>query len=310
MDIKQLEYIKLIYEEKSISKAASKAGVVQPAISAQLRKLEAAIGLSLFVRTSQGVIATAAGEEVYQLAISVKKSIGQTEERLADLMEKELVTGSITVGLPPSVARGIFSDVFPKFSRLYPQVRVKLMEAYSGILTEWVKSGRVDLAIGAVPVKSSILKQRRLHTDQVVLISGEPIAGRQFTPCHLDKLPNLKLTLPSPGNSFGQTVRDLIATGEIVVANTVEIDGTSGALTLARSTDWACLCPFVAVHRDVRKHEMYIYPIKSPQLTWDLHLLFDERRPLSALASEFVRIVEEELRRIRAAWEELSDQFR
>lgn len=306
MDLKQISYFMLIYEEGSFSKAASKAGVVQPALSSQVRKLESEFGVTLFVRTSRGVEPTAAGNLLYDLASSITKGIADAKQKLAELVQSEQVSGTIKVGLPPSLARGIFSPVITRFSAEYPNVETKMIEGFSGMLTEWVQDGRVDFAIGAVPVESASLRQRKIHQDQIVLISGKPLAGPQFTPCYLDRIPNLKLILPSQGNSFGEAVRRLITEGKIVVQSTVEIDGTSGSIELARSTDWAGLCPFVAVHADVANNNMFVYPIVSPALTWDLFLLYDQRKPLTPAATRFVEVVERELQKVRTVWAELN----
>lgn len=306
MDLKQISYFMLIYEEGSFSKAANKAGVVQPALSSQVRKLEVEFGVTLFTRTSRGVEPTAAGNLLYELAQSITKGIADAKQKLAELVQTEQVSGTIKVGLPPSLARGIFSPVIMRFSADYPNVETKMIEGFSGMLTEWVREGRIDFAIGAVPVESAGLRQRKIHRDHIVLISGQPLAGPQFTACRLDRIPNLKLILPSQGNSFGEAVRDLIAKGEIVVKSTVEIDGTSGSIELARSTDWAGLCPFVAVHADVTTNNMFVYPIVAPALSWDLFLLYDEKKPLTPAATRFVEVVERELQNIRSVWAELN----
>jgi LysR family nitrogen assimilation transcriptional regulator len=309
MDLKQLSYFMLIYEEGSFSKAASRAGVVQPALSSQIRKLEAEFSVTLFARTSRGVEPTPAGNLLYDLALSITKEIADTRQKLAALIQSDQVSGTIKVGLPPSLSRGIFSKVMPRFVANYPNVEIKMIEGFSGTLTEWVQGGRVDFAIGAVPVETTGLRQRKLHRDEVVLICGRPIAGPQFTPCYLDRIPNLKLIIPSRGHSFGEAVLRLIASGAIVVKSTVEIDGTSGSLELARSTDWACLCPFVAVHGEVETNDMFVYPIVEPALTWDLFLLYDHKRPMTPAASRFVEVVEQELRQVRKVWAELNVKY-
>lgn len=309
MDLKQISYFMLIYEEGSFSKAASRAGVVQPALSSQIRKLEAEFGVTLFVRTSRGVESTAAGDLLYDLALSITKDIADAKQKLASLIQSEQVNGTIKVGLPPSLSRGIFSRVITRFVADYPNVETKMVEGFSGTLTEWVQDGRVDFAIGAVPVEATGLRQRKLHQEQVVLISGQPIAGPQFTPCYLDRIPNLKLIMTSRSHSFGEEVSRLIAEGEIVVKSTVEIDGTSGSLELARSTDWACLCPFVAVHSDVEANNIFVYPIVAPALSWDLFLLYDHKRPLTPAATRFVEVVEQELHQVRKVWAKLSVKY-
>jgi DNA-binding transcriptional LysR family regulator len=268
---------------------------VQPALSSQIRKLEAEFSVTLFTRTSRGVEPTPAGNLLYDLALSITKEIADTRQKLAALVQSDQVSGIVKVGLPPSLSRGIFGKVMPRFVADYPNVEIRMVEGFSGTLTEWVQGGKVDFAIGAMPVEAASLRQRKLHREEVVLICGRPIAGPQFTPCHLDRIPNLKLIMPSRGHSFGEEVLQLIADGKIIVESTVEIDGTSGSLELARSTDWACLCPFVAVHGDVEANNLFVYPIVEPALAWNLFLLYDQKSPLTPAASRFVEVVEQEL---------------
>ncbi|EAQ02165.1 regulatory protein, LysR:LysR, substrate-binding [Pseudooceanicola batsensis HTCC2597] len=306
MDLKQLSYFMLIHEHGSISKAASAAGVVQPALSSQIRKLEAEFGVPLFVRTHRGVVPTSAGDRIYQLAASITANIADAKQDLSALVEADQVGGRIKVGFPPSLARGIFSPLMTSFTNDFPNVKVTMMEAFSGTLTEWVIDGRIDFAIGAVPLDVAGLRQRKIYTDNIVLISGQPIAGKQLEPCRLDNIPGLKLILPSEAHSFGAVVRKYLEEGRIVADSTVEVDGASGGIALARSTDWAGLCPFCAVHGDLRRNQIYVNPIAAPELKWDLYLLYDEKRPLTAAAHRFIAMVERELAELKKVWTELS----
>src|SRR5688500_3770928 len=67
LDLRQLQYFFCIYEEGSVTRAARKLHVVQPAISMQLQKLESQMGFPLFERTPQGVVPTPEGKAIYEL---------------------------------------------------------------------------------------------------------------------------------------------------------------------------------------------------------------------------------------------------
>ena len=76
MEIRPLAYFVAVYEERNLSLAARRVGVSQPSISAAMQALEATLGCPLLIRHAKGVTPTAAGEQLYPLAI---KLLGDTE---------------------------------------------------------------------------------------------------------------------------------------------------------------------------------------------------------------------------------------
>ena len=71
MTEKELNYIKTITEEKSISKAARKLFISQPSLSQYVRRIETELGTELFKRTPAGLIPTYAGEQYYRTALKI-----------------------------------------------------------------------------------------------------------------------------------------------------------------------------------------------------------------------------------------------
>ena len=81
MDLRQIQYFVALYEERSITKAARRLNVVQPALSMQISRLEKTFKTRLFERTSRGVIPTDVGREFYGLC---QKIIGNVHEGQPD----------------------------------------------------------------------------------------------------------------------------------------------------------------------------------------------------------------------------------
>jgi LysR family nitrogen assimilation transcriptional regulator len=308
MDLKQISYFMWVYEERSFSKAAAKANVVQSALSMQIRRIEDEFGVQLFTRLARGVEPTAAGRKFYERCVPIARNFALARDELAEASDLANISGEIRVGLPGSFNRGVLQNVLLPFMSRYPDVNLAISEAYTGTLIDWVREGSVDFALGVRPSEEGGLIQKLIYRDRVVLMSGAPLNGVTFQqPCDLFKIGGLKLILPAQNQSFGSLVKGYIDKGQIRVAKLIEINGTVGAFELARHSDWGVLTPFTALCRETQRSDLYIYPISNPEIPFDLYLVYDKRRPLNLAARQFVSAIQAELRVVDQIWQNLID---
>src|SRR4051812_12585653 len=108
MDHRQMQYFVCLYEEGSVTRAAKRLNIVQPALSMQIARLEQSLGRQLFVRSPRGMTPTAHGKHIYDLFMPV---LAEFERARAQLRESsgELV-GHATIGLPASLAQAVLAD--------------------------------------------------------------------------------------------------------------------------------------------------------------------------------------------------------
>lgn len=300
MDIRQIQYFIRVYEERSFSRAAERANVVQPALSMQIRRLEEELKTSLFDRTPKGIEPTIAGDRLYQLCLPIIHSIADARQEIMELGNGTRVAGSLRVGTPPSVNRGILGRVLSEYAETYPEVEVTVTEAYSDNLTALVQQGALDLALGGAPGGNTGLYHRIALRDQLMLVASHPANGRSLTPCRLRSLRDFKLIVPPRQTFLGSTIYNYIASGELQPKRVMEIEGVTATLEMARASDWVTIFPFIAMHRDIRRDEFYVYPIVDPPMSFNLYFVFDLRRPLTAASRAFSEILENALREVEA----------
>lgn len=305
MDLKQINYFMWVYEEGSFSKAAAKANVVQSALSMQIRRIEDEFGVHLFTRRARGVEPTAAGRKFYERCIPIARNFALAREELSGASELAGLSGEIRVGFPGVFNRGVLVKVLLPFMSRHPDVHLTISEAYTGTLIDWVREGRVDFALGVRPSEESGLIQKFMYRDRVVLMSGAPLNGVSFRPCDLSRIKNLKLILPTQNQSFGSQVQTDIEKGQIKTAKLIEINGTTAAFELARQSDWGVLTPFIALCREPEREDVYIYPVRKPEIPFELYLVYDKRRPPSAAARSLISVIQTELHAVDQTWQQL-----
>jgi LysR family nitrogen assimilation transcriptional regulator len=102
MDLRQLRYFLAIVEEGSISNAAKRGNVAQPALSVHMRKLEAELGAQLLVRGPRGVTPTEAGDLLANRARTLLSDMERSKEEVRSLGQEPV--GTVRLGLPGTIS--------------------------------------------------------------------------------------------------------------------------------------------------------------------------------------------------------------
>lgn len=147
MELRQLEYFVAVAEEANFTRAAERVHVAQPAVSAQIAKLERELGESLFDRARREVQLTAAGQAVLPHARAALAAAADARTAVAEL--SDLVRGSVTIGTV--TAHDVdMPSLLAQFHQAHPHVDITLGTANSDELIEGIRTGQLDAAIVSV----------------------------------------------------------------------------------------------------------------------------------------------------------------
>ena len=300
LTIRQLKYFVAVYESGSISKAAKRENCSQPGLSAQVHNLEQIIGNPLFERSVAGIAPTAAGQRFYRHAIGILRTVQRAEQEMTDLGRE--VSGMVRVGLIPSIVRGLLPEFLPGFVDAYPLVDIQLVEAFSGILAEWVSDHKIDLAVVVEPPQHAGMAVRKLTDSFAVLISGRALNQPPLAPVRLSDLAPLKLVVPSPRHSLHGMIDRAIRTGSLRVERLIELDTVTGMIEFVRRSDWATILPLAAVVADLGSDQLRVNPIVEPAIATDLYLIHLQQTLLSRAAETFVAALKAKTETVSDIW--------
>lgn len=144
MKIVQLEYFCAVSQYHSITQAAQKLYVTQPAISNAIKELEKEFSVSLFVRSKNHITLTREGELFYQKASELLASVKQTTQQFYDLGKQ---IPPLRIGIPPLLSTIFFPDLAHEFRMIYPDIPIELFEYGSIRAANLVQEEVLDLAL-------------------------------------------------------------------------------------------------------------------------------------------------------------------
>ncbi len=147
MELRQLEYLVAVAEEANFTRAAERIRVAQPAVSAQIQRLERELGQPLFDRSRRAVRLTAAGEAVLPYARAALSAVRDMHVAIDEVAN--LVRGTVTIGTVTSHSVDI-PRLLADFHAVHPNVEITLSTDSSDRLIENVRTGALDAAIASV----------------------------------------------------------------------------------------------------------------------------------------------------------------
>ena len=178
MELRHLRYFVCVAEEASVSKAALRVNICQPALSRQIRDLETELGVRLFDRVGRRIRLTAEGEDLLRQSRDVLAHAASFVERARSLVSG--MTGVLRVGATPQTMQSVLAGFLPKFQRARPNVDVRLTEDGGVRLYELVERGDLHLALSGI-LTGGHLERRPLFPIRVLAVTAGPRWKRRTT---------------------------------------------------------------------------------------------------------------------------------
>ena len=281
MDLRQLRYFAKVVESGSFSKAASQLHVAQPALSQHVRHMEEELGVVLLHRAASGVKATEAGE---RLMVHAKRIIEEFAG-INDSVRGEAVAprGLVRVGLPGTVSEQMAAPLIEAARTRYPEINIRVVEAMSGYILDWLKRGELDLAMIYATADPRGLVVHHALSEEICLFGSVSMAdevGKPGPAISLAEAAKLPLVAPGPGHGLRQLIDEVAAAQQIVITPAIEIDSYNQIKQLVIRGLGFGMLPRMAVERERQAGVFRVWQFEPPPIQRKVYLAYSAERPL------------------------------
>jgi len=200
-DFSKLETFLIVVRERGFSKASSKLGVSQPAVTQQIKYLEQYLDTKLIERKKSGIKLTSAGEELYKIAVELESAVYAAENKILKIINKDItfnLGASFTIGnyiIPGDCMMGIKESIGND---------VNLTIEVSKTIVDSIKDRTLDLGLIEAPIFNEELVYRKWLEDELVLFSNTPLPRV----VHVEDLYNYDWVCREVGSHTRQVVQD------------------------------------------------------------------------------------------------------
>lgn len=158
--------------EESISKAANKLLISQPAVTWQIKSLEDQLNITLFIRTKKGVTLTEEGKVLFEYVKQGVESFTNGENMLTNI--KNLDYGTISIGASATVSKYVLMPYLEKFHKKYPNIEIKIVNALTESLIKELRNGNLDMLVLNLPMsETKDLKIQKVINVQDIFVGNK-----------------------------------------------------------------------------------------------------------------------------------------
>lgn len=300
LTLRQLRYVEALARTGHFGRAAEASAVSQPALSMQIRELEASLGTELFDRGARRVRLTSFGEAFADRVRDILRSV----DELGDLARAagDRLSGRLRLGVIPTVAPYLLPTLIGALARQYPGLDLHVRETVTPRLIAELGEGRLDAAIVALPVSEPSLTEVALFSETFVLVrpaedAGKPVPGPE-------RLRELRLLLLEEGHCFRDQALSFCHLHAAPPRELLDGSSLSTLVQMVGAGIGVTLIPEMALPVETRSAAVSVARFADPQPQRRIGMIWRNTSPLARqldTIAETVRTAAETLRTRTAA---------
>lgn len=288
--LRQMRYFLTLLDQLNMTAAARKLHVVQPALSNQLRKLEAVVGKPLFERHRTGLKPTSSA---HSLAYLVEKAVAKCDHvafqasRLSSAQGERLSIGVVPLVNHTGALVEALAGALDEWTTAFPNVKLQVVEAPANVLHRWVEAGQISFGMVEAHVSRSL--QLDLNSqDRLVVVSK---ADSKLLPpgdIAFEHVATMPLVLPSEIFGLRQLLDRAAESAGLAIVPQMEVNSLAMVLALVRRMRLATVMPEASVRPFASEGIFQFNTIVDPIIYRRLSIIFSTGRSLTEIERALV----------------------
>lgn len=242
-----MNFIKVV-EWGNVSKAALRLNIAQPALSRQIRSLEAELNTTLLFRQTWGVEPTEDGKRLLEHAQRIQKECVAAYESIRS--SKENPTGSVYLGVPSAYSVSLVPPLMRRLGERYPNITVHIVEGFSRGIHEWLLDGRLDLAVLYQSAEHGLAGTAPFLVEELAALCA-PEHHHALSSMTRAELANRQVIVPWQPHFLRQVLDDKFHDLGIPFVPKLEMDSMRCMIEMAQRGDGVVILPPSCVVREL-----------------------------------------------------------
>lgn len=277
LTLKQLRYFDALARHKHFGRAAETCAISQPALSLQVKELEAMVGAPLVERASRQIRLTALGEELLSRARTILLAVDELEELVR--ATKGPLAGRLRLGVIPTVAPYLLPDIMTALSNRFPGIELELRESVTKSLIGDLLEARIDVAIVALPISEPALREFALFSEEFVLVRPSEDTERPVP--SPEKLQAMRLLLLEEGHCFRDQALSFCKLSKAHPRQMMEGSSLSTLVQMVGAGMGVTLIPEMAQDLETRSADVCVARFPKPPPSRTIGMVWRKTNPLS-----------------------------
>lgn len=269
-DLSDLQAMVAVVEQGGFRAAALALNISQPALSRRIGKLEDALNVKLFERTTRRVALTLVGREFFAKAVEILNGVETSLHNISDISHTHF--GQITVACVPSIAHNFLAPILQRFNAQFPLIRIRIVDEGAHEVLNNLARGDSDFGINFLGAREQGIDFEPILQESFVMacLPDHPLARRRAVNWQdIGKYPYMTVA-KSSGNRMMLDMA--MAPSEKQPASFIEVRHVSTLLEMVKAGLGIAVVPQLAMPSD-RSSVLRAIPLKEPAITRTLGII-------------------------------------
>ena len=278
-----------VYQEESITRAAEKLHMTQPATSLAIHEMEEYYHTKLFERSGRGIRVTSAGTRLYP---SAARLLSLYDEMDAEMKNWD-TSGRLRIGSSISIGSCILPQLINRFSKKYPELELYVKVDSSDVIEQNILENHLDFALIEGSVHSEKLNSSVFLDDELVPVCSRfhPLAGAEDI--ELDSLKKEHFLMREPNSGTRQLADSSFALKNFQIKPTWESTSTAALINAVSIGLGISILPKRMLEKQLRMHQIASFTIRDLDLRRHYSLIYHENKFVSPTMQEFFDMLED-----------------
>lgn len=296
MELRQLRYFVAVAEAKSITKAADRLNVAQPALSLSIKNLEDDLGGLLFTRNRRGVELTDTGVRFLDHAYRIIQQVTLAAEDIRDAGENP--RGPVSIAMTASMANVLTVPIYRLVKERYPHIQLTLEEGLSGNMLRGFQAGWYDILLGFDVPATDQHHVEPLLIEHLYLVSkynGAKPLPAEIAFAELEKHP---LLVSRKQHSMGRTMDEYARQQNVSIRTVAGASALHPGIKLVEAGLVHGVLPWSAIHELVATKRLAAQKVVDPLLQREVEMIYPINRPRSPASLKVMDVIRQAVRQV------------
>lgn len=286
MTLRHMKIFLTVCKENSISLAAKKLFISQPAVSNAIKELETYYNTPLFDRISKKIYITEAGKKVYEYAIHITSLFDELENSI----NNNSTSGQIKIGASITIGTHLIPEYINDFSQQFPNIRTYVTIDSSDVIENLILDNQLDLALIEGSIHSDFIESINFINDELVTICGINHPLREKKMVTVSELANEDFLMREKNSGTRELAESILSLHNFTFVPLWESSSTEAIIQGVSKGIGISILPLQLVKDSINKKQVARLEIEGLSFQRQYHIIYHKNKFLSAAALEFMKL--------------------
>ncbi|SDN91961.1 LysR family transcriptional regulator, hydrogen peroxide-inducible genes activator [Lutimaribacter pacificus] len=275
--MKHLRYFAALSRHRHFGRAAQACAISQPALSVQMKELEAILGAPLIERSARQIRLTRLGEALAERAEDILRAVDEIEDLARSA--HDMMAGRLRIGVIPTIAPYLLPALIKHLSQRFPGLDLRPREAVTQTLIQELLDMRLDMGIVALPVSEPALHEEVLFDEEFMLVRPDTDADKPVP--RAETLREMRLLLLEEGHCFRDQALSFCNIGQATPRDLMEGSTLATLVQMVGVGIGVTLIPEMAVATETSSAAVSVARLPEPRPKRRIGMVWRKTSPLA-----------------------------